>query len=1137
MADFVDYWNKFQTCNSKGEKIYDGILFEELIEKLLYLMYGQKWQKTGTTHDGNKDFYLLKSDERFWAECKNYKGTIELKTLAPTLVMAQVCDADVILFFSRSSINKYAKEKITSFGYKSSKKIVFYDAEILESLILKYNDKLPTEFQVPQDIQSQISKEINPLNVSVFFFPSVFSCMITEEDNYKRYTTATILHYNEPFSLLLTCCNNSIESGELEISFAEDNEDRKHYEYLNSNISLNSMHIDKVHLDPGESKAFLINLRVSIFKPSILLPQFTLRFITSNDKTIEWTSKRKSVECKWVGRTKLIGVHYNNIIEKVESNLVENTKFSAMLLVGGSGTGKSRILQECNCPLLKYGYRILELNVTKEHLSSVLLKELIYFLYEVPAELIGEVLKVRLEGLSYEETYSNEDKIVQISQMIEVIEKNNFQEFMKSYKEVLFEKMAEEKIAIIIDNMQFAANDFQEFWRSYIKYSVNQCRANKSIFITSVNSDYMTQETSKTIYTLKNSNICRMVDEIATGFKEEKQGILFLRELIHISDNTYDELFKDIISAVSLNPFYLYQMVKLMEEDEVIRQLSGKQGYIFSTEATWKTTWKIPGDINDTLKRRISFIIEHLDSEKLYNILSACYLLETLDQQKMKLFNINTTDLEFLAEHQILLHSDTGYCFAHDIIRRFYEQQYRDKRLYCLQNSKLVSKAVMQYNIIHKLVKIYIDKDDQYIITFCEKRNIDNISTRLKGVFLETLFDFVIESRSVFKNDIKWISTLNWICDNTRSFIGSIKALEFYNRACDCIENEIEDLSCIYCRDLRQLFHSHCDIYIQMHQRDNAVEFANKVLKATKIEPRQNPDQSMEEYSEVLDEYYVLKAIMYNRIFCAFNNHYPTESIVTKRNKAIAKSRELIPFIRNSYRRNLISYLNDSDEGYRYYGLFSDYNSLMSIWKKCLIDIPNICPEKTMNYYRKCVQYSLIQQKEKETQFYIEKGRDYLENGAYSHEPLIFNTFFTMAEAVNCLQHNPDEMYSYIESLLDDLVKVQLLLRSDKLGDIYLLKGVNAYYYSDKQTVYDAFKKAYIMYNEKETTNYWIKRELIKENIITAYSALNISSKDFDISFLSQECIDQLQNPPQNGVEAKGIIRTKDLLFNLPLVV
>ena len=72
-------------------------------------------------------------------------------------------------------------------------------------------------------------------------------------------------------------------------------------------------------------------------------------------------------------------------------------------------------------------------------------------------------------------------------------------------------------------------------------------------------------------------------------------------------------------------------------------------------------------------------------------------------------------------------------------------------------------------------------------------------------------------------------------------------------------------------------------------------------------------------------------------------------------------------------------------------------------------------------------------------------------------------------------------------------------------------------------------KNAYEIYTASQTTNYWIKRELIKENIITAYSKMGITEGCYDLSFLPEECIEQLLQTISEDFESKGIIRTTDL--------
>ena len=120
------YWDRFIKEEFSGKVKRDGILFEDLIECLLQIEYGQKWVRTPRSHDNNRDFHLTTSEFTHWAECKNYTDSIALDTIAPTLVMAQIFEVNKLIFFSYSDINSSAKNKILSFGASTKKEIEIF---------------------------------------------------------------------------------------------------------------------------------------------------------------------------------------------------------------------------------------------------------------------------------------------------------------------------------------------------------------------------------------------------------------------------------------------------------------------------------------------------------------------------------------------------------------------------------------------------------------------------------------------------------------------------------------------------------------------------------------------------------------------------------------------------------------------------------------------------------------------------------------------------------------------------------------------------------------------------------------------------------------------------------------------------
>ena len=182
------------------------------------------------------------------------------------------------------------------------------------------------------------------------------------------------------------------------------------------------------------------------------------------------------------------------------------------------------------------------------------------------------------------------------------------------------------------------------------------------------------------------------------------------------------------------------------------------------------------------------------------------------------------------------------------------------------------------------------------------------------------------------------------------------------------------------------------------------------------------------------------------------------------------------------------------------------------------------------------MQYGLIEQDYEKVTSEIDKAMKYLADGKYSHEPIIFKTFFSMAEVMAKLQHEPETNYFYNARVIDDILKMQQLLDNHKLGDILLLKGVNAYYAKKKDDVYYSFKEAYKHYSSGETSRYWIKKDLLEENIQYTFTELGIYKTGYDMSFLPAECRQPLTIFENDLSIASGIQRTGDLHLNLPLI-
>ncbi len=126
-----------------GHEANKGILFEDVIEKLLAAMFPEEtWKRTGKSHDGKRDFVYPAEEylkEQKWAECKNYNSNLSINVIAPTLIMGAINGIKCIFFFSYSPLNDTAIENLLCYSEMERSVVKIFDGNLLESLICKYH--------------------------------------------------------------------------------------------------------------------------------------------------------------------------------------------------------------------------------------------------------------------------------------------------------------------------------------------------------------------------------------------------------------------------------------------------------------------------------------------------------------------------------------------------------------------------------------------------------------------------------------------------------------------------------------------------------------------------------------------------------------------------------------------------------------------------------------------------------------------------------------------------------------------------------------------------------------------------------------------------------------------------------------
>ena len=416
-------WENFSQCtNSSGHTINKGLIFEDLIERLLIAMFpNQTWRRTAETHDGKRDF-VYPSDEHLpdqkWAECKNYNSNLSLNIIAPTLIMGTIENIESIFFFSYSPLNDNAIEGLLRYSKKTQKEIKIYDGNVLESLICEFHklhdiaDFFPnTDFQKAYEIldnkKARIIKsvkdiygnQINPLHIfelgESFYINLILQNFSHKKMNYKIY----IKQRGENFLK----CNESVQNYSL--SFANV----KEYSLLCQTLKPGNMdyQIRVYNLDTKKEKILKKRIKVN------------------DEPYLFWT-----------------GTNALRILEQCYQHLLNYVQ-NPLLIVSGSGMGKSTLinilLQDIR---IQSKYKVLKINLSLSRNCCI-------------KNLLTSVID--LQGTNDTPAEQIEDENVAVSFLI-----NNYAESNERMSDILLN---------FYHNSQpylFVIDDIQEISRTYI---------------------------------------------------------------------------------------------------------------------------------------------------------------------------------------------------------------------------------------------------------------------------------------------------------------------------------------------------------------------------------------------------------------------------------------------------------------------------------------------------------------------------------------------------------------------------------------------------------------------------------------------------------------------------------------------
>jgi hypothetical protein len=468
-----EHWRAFQQLDGR----FDGVKFEELVATLLPKLYPGEWMRTNYSWDGKKDFYQQRGAERRWAECKAHRKSISINIVSPTLVMALINDARVILLFSYSRINQNARLYLGQFGSLTSKTIRIFDDEILEELILTQADL------------GKFFPQLSPVNLKSL--RSVTSRARLSQDPDVEYQAENVAESDDKdvyLSLLSTFCvdvlvqNNSINSAPVVGVISLDTHDLADRFWL-FNLDISS---------PDSSVPFTLDSGESFFKRFYFRARRTGKLAAPIIRVSVEGEEPKALhldplEVSSILAVPLTGKIQNDALARFRHKVSAIDKPVFCHIYGQSGTGKSRLLHEFRDELLGRGFVTFTFNAENERNSSFdhFVRRLTSTVCKLP--MLDQVVRPTVGQVGFAEEGSGEA-------LLDLLYSENSRPSSNPEKAIktVLQLLRERKVAVAIDNMQFLDAATIHLINSAITETAGS--AARNVWVLGLNTDVVTTE-------------------------------------------------------------------------------------------------------------------------------------------------------------------------------------------------------------------------------------------------------------------------------------------------------------------------------------------------------------------------------------------------------------------------------------------------------------------------------------------------------------------------------------------------------------------------------------------------------------------------------------------------------------------
>lgn len=912
-----EYWSNMTEENTNDK----GICFEKLVENLLIAEYGKAvFQGTRASWDGSKDFYYYSHQNKYWAECKNYTSSIDLKVLASTLVMAQLSEIDTILYYSYSAINVNTKAKLLLSASRKGKNVYFYDDTVLEQKIFQYWDCIG-EIYFPEFSKEDISFENLEHNIEskclLYGTPLDLGAAIAEYE--VKHLTLFKMFEMDICIINRTQSNNKINFGFKKLAQLKAQFDvYPEYQFRSKT---------EIILGPYEGK--VIRLWLVPLKENCTLPNPCI-----NGKSI---GLPKNVEFKALQsrrNSRLIGKSYDQILTNFKKNVLsDNVKLKICVFYGNSGTGKSKLFQECLNSSKISGYDIVEfgnLNNSKSLLSTQdFIQKLLVAIYSISLDMLEEIIKeIKFQG-NNDLFIKKQPEYHMLADVFSVTDTVTMQKWINQYIDLIVVKLAKCKFLIAIDNVQFLDNEIIDLLDFICTKLINIKPCNTK-FLFTFNVDYIKKDSKASQflsqYTSDDSLTCA---EHITGFKSSQECYEFLQESFSIGEVFQRNDIEYIVKNLNRNPFYLEQMIYWLQEKQVLESREGS--YKISDHIAFdKLIRNIPNTVYKILLERWNYYQKNYKSEieKVTILFSAIHLYNELTKREIDELKISweiITELEsmgFITIEDTLYH--TSVSFQHDLIDNFFAKIYPSFSKQAITYENKMNIVLRCSDTRNFMGKLYSDENN-CLLTNSQISEILSVHVdgRLCYEFYLLVFEKILDNFEHNYSDNKTMCINNIY--QAMVFIHDILGNYVMEKNTDKLLYKLKNIHGLFdCIEYGKLLLYISEAYDSMGKYQEAVRLIKDYLD--------NAFGKQIEKSLSIEQQKIISQI-YNRLHVYYRHQVATPL----ENKDIMDYLNKSSYIANNIQDAVMQYVNYSDRGYLYYDLpLSDnnHNKTILYWEK-----------------------------------------------------------------------------------------------------------------------------------------------------------------------------------------------------------